>query len=148
MPDTQFKELCKRLQFVGGHMKYLDFVANFEDLREGGDVELIRVNNHHVNPIRGDEYGLSALEAESKLRNKLRENFEVSGKLVGGLWQWLINQSVGWKVREGGSRASGTSLDSVREVESKLRNKLRENFEVSGRSRRQSVRYGLIIVAR
>ena len=82
MPDAQFKDLCKRLQFHHGHMKYLDFVANFEDLREGGDSELTKVNNHHVNPIRGDEYGFSALEAESKLRNKLRENFEVGRNIV------------------------------------------------------------------
>ena len=34
MTDPQFKELCGALQFHNGHMKYLDFVANFEDLRE------------------------------------------------------------------------------------------------------------------
>ena len=39
--------------------------------------DLQKVNNHRVNGIRGDEFGLSALEVESRLRNKLRENFEV-----------------------------------------------------------------------
>ena len=78
MSDPQFKELCGRLQFHNGHMKYMDFVTNFEDLRVGGPPgDLNKVSNHRVNPIRGDEYGMSALEVESKLRNKLRENFEV-----------------------------------------------------------------------
>ena len=79
MSDPQFKELCGALRFHRGSMLYTDFVANFEDLREGGPSEsLSKVPNHRVNPIRGDEYGMSAIEVESKLRNKLRENFEVS----------------------------------------------------------------------
>ena len=76
--DARFKELCARLQFHNGHMSYMDFVTNFEDLRVGGPHgDLAKVNNHRVNPVRGDEYGLSASEVESKLRTKLRENFEV-----------------------------------------------------------------------
>jgi len=77
--DDQFKELCSRLSFHKGHMTYSDFVANFEDPRVGGPPgELMRINNHHVNAIRGDEIGLTAEMAEKKLLSKLRENFEVS----------------------------------------------------------------------
>ena len=50
-------------------------------LTGGPSSDLQKVNNHRVNTIRGDEYGLSALEVESRLRNKLRENFEVSSIL-------------------------------------------------------------------
>lgn len=75
--DEQFKELCASLNFTNGHMTYMNFVENFNDLRIGGPAtELFKANNHRVNAIRGDEYGMSAIEVESKLRNKLRENFE------------------------------------------------------------------------
>ena len=39
--------------------------------------QLQKGSNHHVNPIRGDEHGLTAIEVEAKLRSKLRHNFEV-----------------------------------------------------------------------
>ena len=59
-------------------MTYSDFVANFEDPRIGGPSgELAKINNHHVNPIRGDQVGMTAEMAEQKLLSKLRENFEV-----------------------------------------------------------------------
>ena len=55
----------------------------------GPSVELFKTNNHRVNPIRGDEYGLSALEVESRLRNKLRESFEVR-KLRTALYNYCV----------------------------------------------------------
>ena len=45
----------------------------------GPSEELRKASNHIVYKIRGDEFGLTAIEVESKLRSKLRENFEVSG---------------------------------------------------------------------
>ena len=39
---------------------------------------MVRTGNHHVNAIRGDQYGMTADEVEAKLRAKLRENFAVS----------------------------------------------------------------------
>ena len=36
-----------------------------------------RPSNHRVNPIRGDEFSMSAEQVEDRLRQKLRENFEV-----------------------------------------------------------------------
>ena len=64
-------------------MTYSDFVANFEDSRLAGPaVDLDKSPNHKVNAIRGDEYGMSAIEVESKLRNKLRESFEVGFQVL------------------------------------------------------------------
>ena len=78
MSDDQFVDLCGQLNFTNGIMTYSDFIDSFEDLRSGGPAaQLTKDNNHRVNKIRGDEYGLTSLEVESKLRGKLRENFEV-----------------------------------------------------------------------
>ncbi len=44
----------------------------------GPSEELRKASNHIVYKIRGDEFGLTAIEVESKLRSKLRENFEVN----------------------------------------------------------------------
>ena len=80
LADPKFKEVCSELSFHNGYMTYIDFVNNFEDLRIGGGPsdDLRKSNNHRVNPIRGDEYGMTAEQVENKLRSKLRENFEVS----------------------------------------------------------------------
>jgi hypothetical protein len=81
--DDQFKELCSHLSFHKNHMTYMDFVANFEDPRvDGPAVDIIKVNNHHVNHIRGDEIGMTAEMAEQRLINKLRENFGVRNSLI------------------------------------------------------------------
>ena len=78
MYDELFKEVCSKLAFTNGHMNYGNFVANFDDPRHIGPAEdIVRPNNHRVNPIRGDEYGVPAVEVEQRLRKKLRENFEV-----------------------------------------------------------------------
>ena len=61
-------------------MTYTDFVESFQDPRMGGPAEeLQKKNNHHVNKVRGDEWGMTAEQAEMKLLSKLRQNFEVSG---------------------------------------------------------------------
>lgn len=79
MTDDQFKELTERVGFMNGYMNYSDFVMAFEDPRaQGPGDEILRVGNHRVNPIRGDEWGMTADEVEAKLRSKLRENFAVS----------------------------------------------------------------------
>ncbi|KAK3098848.1 hypothetical protein FSP39_023679 [Pinctada imbricata] len=76
MSDESFNELTGRLGFQNGHMMYSDFVAAFEDPRvQGPGDEVQRSGNHRVNPIRGDEFGMTADQVETKLRNKLRENF-------------------------------------------------------------------------
>ena len=76
--DDQFKDLCAHLSFHKTHMTYADFVTNFEDPRIGGPAsDIIRVNNHHVNDVRGDESTMTAEMAEQRLINKLRENFGV-----------------------------------------------------------------------
>ena len=83
MSDAQFEDLCAKLAFKDGAMIYSDFISSFEDPRMGGPAaQLLKDNNHRVNAIRGDEYGLTAIEVESKLRNKLRENFEVSAVIT------------------------------------------------------------------
>ncbi len=83
MTDEQFRELCSQLTFHKGYMTYTDFVSSFEDIRVGGPSEqLQKASNHKVYEIRGLEYGMTALEVESKLRNKLRENFEVSLTII------------------------------------------------------------------
>ena len=79
MSDAHFKELCSRLSFHSSHMTYTDFVKNFEDQRHGGPAsELQKSNNHRVNKIRGDRTDMKASELETRLRTKLRENFDVS----------------------------------------------------------------------
>lgn len=78
MTDEQFEELMSRLHLHNGHMHYMDFVLNFEDPRSLGESQLIRKGNHKVNPIRGDQFGMTAEEVEGKLKAKLRENFAVS----------------------------------------------------------------------
>ena len=79
MSDAQFRDLCSKLNFHKSHMTYSDFVKNFEDQRQdnGPGEHLQKVNNHHVNSIRGDRSDMSAGELEKRLRSKLRENFEV-----------------------------------------------------------------------
>ncbi len=78
MSDGTFQELCSRLSFHNGCMTYMDFVTNFEDPRLWGPpTQLLKISNHRVNPIRGDEIGMTAQEVTRKLRSKLRENFEV-----------------------------------------------------------------------
>ncbi|XP_069133814.1 EF-hand calcium-binding domain-containing protein 6-like isoform X1 [Argopecten irradians] len=76
MADEHFQDLVSKIGFHNGSMLYSDFVLAFEDPRifgPGDDVQ--RSGNHHVNPIRGDEFGMSADEVERKLLSKLRENF-------------------------------------------------------------------------
>ncbi|OWF48504.1 EF-hand calcium-binding domain-containing protein 6 [Mizuhopecten yessoensis] len=76
MADDHFQDLVSQIGFRNGSMMYSDFVQAFEDPRNhgpGDDVQ--RSGNHHVNPIRGDEYGMSADEVEKRLLGKLRENF-------------------------------------------------------------------------
>nr|XP_022292188.1 EF-hand calcium-binding domain-containing protein 6-like isoform X2 [Crassostrea virginica] len=76
MTDEQFKELVERVGFINGYLQYSDFVMAFEDPRaQGPGDEILRVGNHRVNPIRGDEWGMTADEVEAKLHSKLRENF-------------------------------------------------------------------------
>ena len=78
LTDEKFQDLCHQLHFHAGFMDYMAFLENFENARFDGPGEFLsKIRNHRVNEIRGDEYGLSALEVESKLRSKLRENFEV-----------------------------------------------------------------------
>lgn len=66
-----------------GTIDYYTFIEAFDDPR--GRNELVenikRSGNHHVNKHRGDDFGLSAEQAEQKLRSKLRENFAVSQEL-------------------------------------------------------------------
>ncbi|XP_074648584.1 EF-hand calcium-binding domain-containing protein 6-like [Tubulanus polymorphus] len=74
--NEQFKSLSEKLGFVNGFLTYSDFITSFEDPRPNGPGEFkLRSDNHHVNPIRGDEWGMTAEEALLKLQNKLRENF-------------------------------------------------------------------------
>ncbi|RUS70512.1 hypothetical protein EGW08_021724 [Elysia chlorotica] len=79
MSNEQFQELMARLNVTNGHMQYMDFIMNFGDPRpeslDGPLGGVAHPANHKVNPIRGDEHGMTALEVESKLRQKLRENF-------------------------------------------------------------------------
>ncbi|KAL4233424.1 EF-hand calcium-binding domain-containing protein 6 [Mactra antiquata] len=77
MCDEQFNILVSKLNFdERGRMQYTDFVTNFYDSRHGGPGEDIqRSGNHRVNPIRGDQFGMSMEEVERKLASKLRENF-------------------------------------------------------------------------
>lgn len=79
MSNEQFQELMARLNVTNGHMQYMDFIMNFGDPRlesiDGPLGGMVHPANHKVNPIRGDEHGMTALEVESKLRQKLRENF-------------------------------------------------------------------------
>ena len=81
MSNEQFQELMARLNVTNGHMQYMDFIMNFGDPRpdslDGPLGGVVHPANHKVNPIRGDEHGMTALEVESKLRQKLRENFTV-----------------------------------------------------------------------
>ncbi|KAK6168917.1 hypothetical protein SNE40_020073 [Patella caerulea] len=74
MKDDQFEELVTKLDFNKGFMTYENFISNFEN-RNSQYEDIVRTGNHHVNPIRGDEFGSNALEVESKLRTKLRDNF-------------------------------------------------------------------------
>lgn len=80
MSDEQFNILVSRLNFdEHGRMQYTDFITSFFDSRHGGPGEDIqRAGNHRVNPIRGDQFGMSIEEIEKKLASKLRENFAVS----------------------------------------------------------------------
>ena len=78
LTDDQYEELMSRLHLHNGHMEYIDFVLNFGDPRPPDASSVVRTGNHHVNAIRGDQYGMTADEVEAKLRAKLRENFAVS----------------------------------------------------------------------
>ena len=80
LSDEQFNILVSKLSFNNkGHMLYTDFINSFDDPRVGGPGEDIqRTGNHRVNPIRGDEYGMTVEQVERKLASKLRENFAVS----------------------------------------------------------------------
>ena len=80
-----------RLNVTNGHMQYMDFIMNFGDPRpetvEGPLGGVVHPANHKVNPIRGDEHGMTALEVESKLRQKLRENFHGKCLRLGHMMQ-------------------------------------------------------------
>ena len=84
LSDEQFNILVTKLSFNNkGHMHYTDFVNSFDDPRVGGPGEDIqRSGNHRVNPIKGDQWGMTIDEVEKKLASKLRENFAVSFSLV------------------------------------------------------------------
>ena len=84
LSDEQFNILVTKLSFNNkGHMHYTDFVNSFDDPRVGGPGEDIqRSGNHRVNPIKGDQWGMTIDEVEKKLASKLRENFAVSIFLV------------------------------------------------------------------
>ncbi|XP_076466442.1 EF-hand calcium-binding domain-containing protein 6-like [Babylonia areolata] len=88
--DEQFEELMSRLHLHNGHMEYIDFVLNFGDPRPPDSSSLIRSGNHHVNPIRGDQFGMTVDEVEVKLRTKLRENFS---NLRGAFYKFDDNHS-------------------------------------------------------
>ncbi|VDI45640.1 Hypothetical predicted protein [Mytilus galloprovincialis] len=76
MSDEQFQELTRMLGFENGSLSYTDFIQAFEDPRiQGPGEDIQRSGNHRVNPIRGDEEGMTADQVEAKLRQKLRENF-------------------------------------------------------------------------
>lgn len=76
--DDDFTKLCSHLSFINGHMTYTNFLLNFEDFRPNGpSKELVKQPNHRFNEIRGVKFNFSAEELESRLRQKLRENFEV-----------------------------------------------------------------------
>lgn len=76
--DDDFSKLCSHLSFINGHMTYTNFLLSFEDSRPNGrSKELIKQPNHKFNEIRGDKFNFSAEEIESRLRQKLRENFQV-----------------------------------------------------------------------
>lgn len=78
--DDDFSKLCSHLSFLNGHMTYTNFLLSFEDSRPNGpSKELVKQPNHRFNEIRGDKFNFSAEEIESRLRQKLRENFEVPG---------------------------------------------------------------------
>ena len=79
MSDENFQDLTQKVGFKNGSMQYTDFVTAFEDPRIFGLAdEIQRTGNHHVNPIRGDEVGMTADQVEQKMLSKLRENFGVS----------------------------------------------------------------------
>ncbi|XP_070189620.1 EF-hand calcium-binding domain-containing protein 6-like [Littorina saxatilis] len=90
MTDQQYEELMSRLHLHNGHMEYMDFVLNFGDPRPTDASNLIRNGNHRVNPIRGDQFGMTAEEVENKLRSKLRENF---ANLRGAFYKFDDNHS-------------------------------------------------------
>ncbi|XP_052809717.1 EF-hand calcium-binding domain-containing protein 6-like isoform X2 [Mya arenaria] len=78
MSDEQYNILVSKLNFSEkGQMQYSDFISNFYDTRQGGGPgeEIQRSGNHRVNPIRGDEFGMTIEQVEKKLASKLRENF-------------------------------------------------------------------------
>ncbi|KAL3881564.1 hypothetical protein ACJMK2_027990 [Sinanodonta woodiana] len=76
MNDEQFNILVSKLNFHNGYMKYSDFIASFDDSNSYSlGEEIQRTGNHRVNPIRGDEYGMTVEQVEDRLKSKLRENF-------------------------------------------------------------------------
>lgn len=92
MSDEQFNILVSKLNFnERGQMQYSDFVLNFNDPRHSGPGEdIIRSGNHRVNPIRGDQFGMSIEEVERKLSSKLRENF---ANLRGAFYKFDANHT-------------------------------------------------------
>ncbi|XP_023929939.1 EF-hand calcium-binding domain-containing protein 6 [Lingula anatina] len=76
MSDECFKNLTEKLGFYKGHLSYTDFVMAFEDPRIGdASPGNVHQPNHRVNPIRGDEVGMTAEQVEAKFLGKLKENF-------------------------------------------------------------------------
>ncbi|KAH9512262.1 hypothetical protein Btru_041326 [Bulinus truncatus] len=77
MADDQFSQLMSRLNVHNGRMQYMDFILNFGDPRHSDPPPDIteHMSNHRVNAIRGDEHRMTLEEVETKLRQKLRENF-------------------------------------------------------------------------
>lgn len=75
LSDENFAQLTQELEFGREGLDYMRFVKHFE----GRDSELnpsyLPMQNHKYNPVRGDEYGMSAQAVENKLRSKIRENF-------------------------------------------------------------------------
>ncbi|KAL8588470.1 hypothetical protein ACOMHN_054049 [Nucella lapillus] len=90
LTDEQYEELMSRLHLHNGHMEYIDFVLNFGDPRPPDSASIVRSGNHHVNAIRGDQFGMTADEVETKLRAKLRENF---ANLRGAFYKFDDNHS-------------------------------------------------------
>uniref|UniRef100_A0A1I8JDN8 EF-hand calcium-binding domain-containing protein 6 n=1 Tax=Macrostomum lignano TaxID=282301 RepID=A0A1I8JDN8_9PLAT len=75
LSDENFSQLTRELEFGREGLDYMRFVKHFE----GRDSELnpsyLPMQNHKYNPVRGDEFGMSAPAVENKLRSKIRENF-------------------------------------------------------------------------
>ena len=69
---------------TAGTIDYYAFIETFDNPKEEGELvnDIKQKGNHIVYKHRGDEYGMTAEQAEQKLRQKLRENFSVSNRNI------------------------------------------------------------------